>query len=308
MEYDAKCAARHYGPWMLELGWLQARLWEMEHGVFKPMAGTAVDGTSEMSQPQDGLLTLQIINQMMKGESKYGGTNTLQLRKQVREARRDEDVKGVFLLVDSPGGTAAGTAELADDVRALAAEKPTHAYIWDLGASAAYWVASQANRISANEAGMVGSIGTMAAIVDSSGAAEAEGIKVHVLSTGPYKATGVPGAPISEEQISYLQERVDDMNELFLRAVSNGRLVSMDQVEQWASGKIWRADKAKELGLIDSVSTMEDAAQRLRESIPADAPTKRETMRLRMKMQVLALDLAIRRCSNQGVFQGRAEA
>ena len=76
---------------------------------------------------------------MQKGSSKFGGASTIRVRRQIREARQDEDVEAILLVVDSPGGTVAGTDELAREVGRAAEEKIVHAHIDDLGASAAFW-------------------------------------------------------------------------------------------------------------------------------------------------------------------------
>ena len=293
--FDPKCAARHFGPWMIELTWLHQAVAMIEARMWQPMfEATGGAGAEVIRADEGGLAVLPMVGQLMKGESKYGGTSTLAMRRQVRALRRDDATKAVMLLIDSPGGAAAGTAELADDVRALAQDKPVHAHIEDLGASAAYWVASQADRITVNATGEVGSIGTMAAIADTSKAAEDAGIKVHVLSTGAYKAAGVPGAPITDEQVAHLQDRVNDLNGHFLEAVAEGRLVPRERVEEWASGKVWGGEKAAAMGLVDAVSTFEDAVGKLREAVPAPVVSRAGQARLRVKMARLAIDLRTR--------------
>jgi len=295
MMHDAKCKARHMGPWLIELGWLYHTIAGIRSGVIQPMSAEPdIDADLAYSVDESGVVAVPITGQLMKGWSKYGGTSSLTLRQKLRMLKRDPEVKAVMLAIDSPGGTTAGTAELAEDVRELAQEKPVHAYIEDLGASAAYWVASQAHRITANATGEVGSIGTVAVLVDSSEQAAAEGIEVHVLSTGAYKGTGVPGTKVTPAQVEYLQSRVDDINEHFIAAVSDGRLVSRDRVREWADGRVWIAQKAAEKGLIDGVSTFEAAVRELRAAIPEPKPSRVERVRLRARMTKLAIDLAHR--------------
>ena len=95
-----------------------------------------------------------------------------------------------MLHVDSPGGHVAGVQALADTIFQARKLKPLHAHIEDLGASAAYWLASQANTVTANSTAEVGSIGTMAVVHDSSGAAAKAGIKVYVVSSAPAAGIG----------------------------------------------------------------------------------------------------------------------
>lgn len=258
-----RCAARHMGPWLIDLEWLTWAVQHIQMGTWKSTAASA-----EKSKELDyvvtpgGIAYVPIFGAMMKGSSKYGGANTLDIRKGLRHARQNDDVRAVMLHVDSPGGTFAGTPELAEDIRAVG--KPVHAYIEDLGASAAFWAASQASRITANATAEVGSLGTVVAIQDTSEKAKADGIKIHVLATGKYKGTGIaPGAPVTDEQIKYLQTRVDDLNAHFLAAVAQGRGVSIETVEDWADGRVWIAEKAHKMGLIDGVGSFEDAMSSL---------------------------------------------
>ena len=153
-------------------------------------------------------------------------TSTLMMRKTLRSLRRNEEVRGVMLYIDSPGGAVAGQKAFADEIAALASEKPTYAFIEDMGCSAAYWSASQTSRIYANDMAIVGSIGTYGVVYDASKMAEQEGIKVHVIRAGKWKGVGVTGTEISDEHLAKLQDEVNVLNEFFIEAVSNRRLAN----------------------------------------------------------------------------------
>jgi ClpP class serine protease len=99
-------------------------------------------------------------------------------------------------------GSYPGRTNWQADVREANKKKPVTAYIEDLGASAAYWVASQAGKIYSNEPGFVGSIGTYLVVEDWSGAAEgAWASKVHVVKAGEFKGAGYPGTPVTDAQL-----------------------------------------------------------------------------------------------------------
>lgn len=268
-----ECAGQHFGPWCIEPRWFMAAVNAVNAGTWTP--GAAVTRGAQADKPYtivaDHIAVLRIVGQMQKGSSSFGGTSTIGLRRDLRAAIADPDVKGIMLSIDSPGGTAAGTQELADAVFAARQEKPVHARIEDLGASAAYWVASQAGRISANQIAQVGSIGTVAVIQDLSGAAEQEGIKVHVISTGPYKGMGVPGSEITDEHLKHIQEIVDDINVNFLDSVKRGRGQPIGAVRKWADGRVWVGPKAAAAGLIDAVEPFDTSVRKLRSAIRARA-------------------------------------
>lgn len=217
-----------------------------------------------------GLAMIGIDGQMTKGESKFGGANTLAIRRQVRAATKDPDVRGIMLAIDSPGGMVAGTQELAADVEAAGRIKPTFAHVDDLGASAAYWVAAQTGRITASATSQIGSIGVLAVVEDTSGAAEKRGIKVHVISTGPYKGAGL--GTVTPEHLEYFQSRVDAINAHFLEAVARGRKASLARVQEWADGRTWLADQAQRMGLIDGIARFDDAVNQARAVLANQPP------------------------------------
>jgi signal peptide peptidase SppA len=268
-----ECEARHFGPWAIELDWFRAAVVAVNRGLMVAKVRTEdepLDYTPEIDK--QGVAMIRINGAMMKGGSKYGGANSIAVKRTLRNAAWDASAKGIMLLIDSPGGTVAGTEELAAEVASAKWRKPVYAHISDLGASAAYWVASQAQKVYATATSEVGSIGTLAVVVDSSEAAKEEGYKVHVVATGAYKGTGVEGAPITDEQLSYLQERVADMNAHFLKAVAGGRGGRTPErvAAEWGDGRVWIAEKAASMGLIDGVLSFDDAYKALQAEISKD--------------------------------------
>ncbi|HOX08851.1 MAG TPA: S49 family peptidase [Planctomycetota bacterium] len=174
-------------------------------------------------------------------------------------ALADKAVDSILFEIDSPGGSVSGVQELADAIRAARAVKPVAAHISDLGASAAYWLASQASRVTANQTAEVGSIGVYMVMVDSSKAAEAEGFKVHLIASGPHKGAGVPGVPLTEEQIAVEQEMVNKLAEQFVGAIAAGRGMAATEVASLATGRTWLAADALRAKLIDGVANYESA-------------------------------------------------
>lgn len=168
-----------------------------------------------------------------------------------------KEIDRVVLLVDSPGGTVAGIAELAQDVRELAAVKPVVAFIRNRGASAGYWIASQATEIVAEPSAFVGSLGVAAAMVDTSAAAEQAGIKVTLVTSGGVKGAGTPGTPITAEHIAAEQRVVDAMADMFKTDVAQGRKLGKEATSKLFDGAMHVAKDALALGLIDRVGSLE---------------------------------------------------
>ncbi len=172
---------------------------------------------------------------------------------QVKAAVVSADVERIHLQVNSPGGTVAGVHEASEAIFAARKSKQVSAHINDLGASAAYHLAAQAQTISVGPNAEVGSIGVFSVYVDSSKRAEDEGIKVHVIRSGDHKGMGVPGDKITKEQLASQQAVVDGMADNFIKAVATGRDMKVSDIRKLATGETWIAKTAKSNGLIDSV-------------------------------------------------------
>lgn len=264
--HNEKCVANHLGPWMVEPAWFSQAVAAVKSGTWAATPSAATRA-KPYNIDSNGIVAVNILGHLMKGWSKYGGTSSVWARRVLRQAASDSKVKGILMIIDSPGGTVAGTADLAAEVQRTAQIKPVIAYGEDLVASAAYWVATQADRVYASATTEIGSIGTVAVVEDLSGAAAMEGIKVHVISTGKHKGDFFPGTEITAEQLEKLKIRVEDLNSHFLTAVTKGRHTSREMVDDWATGEMWIAEKAKRKGLIDGVESLEYVMQELAENV-----------------------------------------
>ena len=271
------CFAAHMGEWLMEPKSGNALLSAIKAGILD----REVNNDPYELRVIGNIAHISISGAMMKGASKFGGTtSTVKTRQLIREAKASQDIAGVFLEIESGGGTVAGTKELADDLDSLAAIKPVHAYINDVGASAAYWVASKANKISMNEMGQAGSIGVVAVVEDTSGAYERQGVKVHVISTGPLKGAFTEGAEVTDTMIAEMQERVDDINEVFLSEVVIGRGMDIDDLREIADGRMYNAKQSIELGLVDAIETREEAFASLQARIKLNSSRQSLNARL----------------------------
>jgi len=229
-------------------------------------------------QTAGDVAVISLTGKLMKQQASMGGgTSTVQARRDIRAAAADPDVGAILLRIDSPGGTAAGTKELADEIAAAKTKKPVWAYVEDMAASAAYWAASQAGRIIANETALVGSIGTYGVVQDTSGMAAMEGVKVHVIRAGSFKGAGTPGTEVTAEHLTEMQRTVDGLNEYFLSGVAAGRpMLTASRVRELADGRAYLAAEAKTLGLIDAIASFDRALSELQSQ--AQVKPRREPM------------------------------
>ncbi len=273
------CWNNHLGLWCVEALWFTQAVAMFRAGVWAFQtreAPTPVLIQTAERRPYDltpqGTAIIPLMGPLTKGGSfKFEGTSTVRTRRMLRMAVADEEVGNILLHIDSPGGHVAGIEALAADVASIRGRKPIVAHIDDLGASAAYWVASQADSIAANATSEIGSIGTMAVVEDTSGRMDRLGIKVHVVSTGLYKGIGAEGAPVSDTALAYIQERVNAINAHFLSAVQRGRRFTAEQVASIADGRVHIAAQAQAARLIDRVQSLDETLAQLSSGFLAPA-------------------------------------
>ncbi len=190
-----------------------------------------------------------------------GATSSEEISEALREAAARPDIKAVFLNIESPGGTVAGTPELAAAVASLDKQKPVYAFSSGLMASAAYWIASQARAIYATPSAQVGSIGVVQAVVDSSAAIDKAGIKVEVFSVGKYKAMGAPGTALTDDQRELIQSNLAEIAAEFHDAVlSRGRAIPAEAME----GQTFSGKQAQRHNLAGMVPDRAEAMRRLK--------------------------------------------
>lgn len=193
-----------------------------------------------------------------------GGTSVESLRSMFREALADNDVDAIVLDVDSPGGQVDGIPELAAEIRSARGQKPILANANTMAASAAYWLASQADEVSITPSGVVGSIGVVAAHVDQSEADRMEGIKTTFVYQGKRKVEGNAHEPLGEEARAAIQTDVDAFYSMFVRDVARGRRTASDNVrsDAWGAGATVMAEPALASGMVDRIETLEETVRR----------------------------------------------
>jgi signal peptide peptidase SppA len=188
----------------------------------------------------------------------FGGTSAEAFAQAVVGALGDDSIGAVVMNVDSPGGTVFGVPEAAAAIRAVRGSKPLLAVANPLMASAAYYLASQADEIVALPSALVGSIGVYVAHVDESKALEREGLNVTEITYGRRKAELSSAAPLTEEARTALQDRVDYYGKLFESDVAKGRGIQVSTVRaNYGEGAIFTAKDAQAAGLIDRIGTLD---------------------------------------------------
>jgi signal peptide peptidase SppA len=222
--------------------------------------------SSSLLSVEEGVATVSISGPIIRKPDIFarvlmGATDSEEIGAAIQEAASRPDIKAVFLDIDSPGGTVAGTPEIAAAVSALDQKKPVYAFSSGLMASAAYWIASQARAIYATPSAQVGSIGVVQAVVDRSAAINAAGIKVEVFSVGKYKAMGAPGTPLTDDQRELIQSNLAEIAGEFHAAVlAKGRAIPAEAME----GQTFSGRQAQRHNLAGMVQDRAEAMRRLK--------------------------------------------
>lgn len=190
--------------------------------------------------------------------------STLKLSQNIAQLAGDPSIATIILDIDTPGGHVTGTQEAADAVWAAQKVKPVIGIINPLCASAGYWIASQCSSIIGVPSADIGSIGVFMCHYDCSAMLADSGIKPTFIYAGEHKVEGNSMEPLAKEAKAFFQQEVNKTYLQFLQAVARGRGVSVATVRDgFGAGRCFAAPDALRAGMIDSISTLDQAMQRI---------------------------------------------
>lgn len=182
----------------------------------------------------------------------------------VRDLKRyakDDSIKAIILHINTPGGGAAASQEIYDEVKRIRNEKkkPIISSIETLGASGGFYVAVASNKIYANSASIVGSIGVITQWYNYGEFLRWIKLKDVTLKAGELKDAGNPAREMTPAERQYIQGLIDDMHVQFIHAVAEGRNMKDEEVKPLADGRVWTGSQALSLKMIDQVGDFETA-------------------------------------------------
>jgi protease-4 len=180
----------------------------------------------------------------------------------LEQVSEDEDVKALVLRINSPGGTVGASDIVYHQIRAYAAKKsvPVVAQLLDIGTSGAYYVALAADEVIAQPTSVTGSIGVILFGLNVEGLLDKVGVRDQTLKAGENKDLGSPLRPLRPDERAILQGVLDAMHTRFIDLVRARRPSLVDgDVARATDGRIFTADQALELGLIDRIGYLDDA-------------------------------------------------
>ncbi len=237
----------------------------------RPLKETLISG-----QGKDKILVID-----MKGvitEKERGGLFSLKkepgmvssIREQLDKAAKDKHVRGILLLIDSPGGTVTASDIIYHELETFrTVQKVTmHAYFMGTAASGAYLIAQAAERIVATPTTTTGSIGVILMNLNLSGLMEKVGVSDTSMKSGPFKDMGSPLRKPNARDEAILQGIVDSMYRRFCRIIEENRPdVRISEHPELADGRIFTADQALENGLVDEIGYLSKALEGLKSSM-----------------------------------------
>ena len=191
-----------------------------------------------------------ILNKCSGLEAACGAFSLECFKQDLKTVAALDTVKSIVLNISSGGGIITGVPEAADLITEVARTKDVYAYTDDCIASAAYWLASQANNIFISKSAEIGSIGVYCYLIDSSAAYQQAGLKPELFKAGKYKGTGLDGMTLSDDAKAMLQAGVDKAYAQFTGYVTAKRKGIAPETMQ---GQMFDSEEAQANGLIDGI-------------------------------------------------------
>lgn len=189
-----------------------------------------------------------------------GAISSEKFAKEIRKARKDENIKAIVLRVNSPGGSILASDVIWREMSEAKKVKPVIVSMGEVAASGGYYIAAPADTIVAQPNTITGSIGIFGILFNVQELVNDKlGVTTDVVSTGELSDFGNMARPLSEVERTIIQSSVEDGYETFISRVAEGRGMHPDSVRKIASGRVWTGSQAKERGLVDVLGGLDTA-------------------------------------------------
>ncbi len=212
---------------------------------------------------------------------------------QIEEAGSNNAIKGVLLVVDSPGGAVAPSLEVAYAIKRLREKKPVAVYAKGSIASGSYYASIWADKIIANPGSMVGSIGVVMQGANMSELMSKIGIKTQSVQAGKYKKVGTPDREWTDFEVNELNKVIHGTYDMFTKDVADARGLDYKKRDIYANAHIFTAHQAKDVGLIDDVGVMHNAKEELVKLSGVTSPVWNKEDKLDKIMKKLSATTAV---------------
>jgi len=194
-------------------------------------------------------------------ESTDEGIVSEKVIKDLRELRENKDIKAVVLRVNSPGGSAFGSEQIWNEVKALKKEKTVIVSMGDYAASGGYYISCAADCIVAEPTTLTGSIGIFGMFPNVKGLTDKVGLKFDVVKTNKFSDLGATGRGMNTDEQALIQMTINQGYDTFLSRCAEGRKMSKANIAKIAEGRVWTGEKAKKIGLVDELGGIDKAIE-----------------------------------------------
>ena len=179
----------------------------------------------------------------------------------VENINKNENIKGLLVVVNSPGGTFVSSKEVYDTLEKISKKIPTSVYMREIATSGAYLASLGVDKIFANNGTITGSIGVILQTAELTSLLEKLGIQPIVIKSGQLKAVPNPLENVDEENLSYMKKIIDRLQKEFIEWVEKKRNLGVEAKSKISDGRIFTSKQAKALNLIDYVGNESDAIE-----------------------------------------------
>ena len=205
------------------------------------------------------------------------GINARKLRKVIKKAREDDDIKAIVFRADSPGGDILPSDIVAEELRKTAEEKPVIVSQGWVAGSGGYWISMYGDKIVASPWTITGSIGVIGVWLYDDGFGDKLGLTYDNVQIGKHADLGrgirlpligavIPERNVTDEERAYIKKVIINWYQDFISKVAEGRNMTVDEVHEVAQGRVWTGADGKEVGLIDELGGLETAIILAREA------------------------------------------
>ena len=190
------------------------------------------------------------------------------VREELQKAADDDGIKAVIVRINSPGGTITASDIVYREIQTFKAKRkiPVIAAMMDVAASGGYYAALAADRILAHPTTVTGSIGVVMLTVNAQGLLEKLGVAPLAIKSGEMKDAGSPFRKLTDQERAVFQSLIDEMFSRFVRLIVESRKIPEDRVRGFADGRIYTAEQARALGLVDRIGYLDDAIDMAKEA------------------------------------------
>lgn len=209
---------------------------------------------------RDKIAVIYAVGEIVSGEGDDNSVGSETIVKALREARLDSTVKAIVFRVNSPGGSALASDVMWREVCLAKASKPLVVSMGDVAASGGYYISCAANRIFAQPNTITGSIGVFGMIPNAQKAlSEKLGITIDTVNTNKHSDVGTILRAATPDEYNYIQKSVEDIYNVFITKVAEGRKMSKNNVDSIGQGRVWSGTDALKIKLVDEIGGMNDA-------------------------------------------------